>query len=243
MLAGFGALRLTNGDTTKGGSNGDNQTGAVVSNFTFPSNQGLQVTFTTVTYGGDGDNGTGADGISFFLADGSKSPSVGGLGGSLGYSCSNTNSQYEGVVGGYLGVGIDEYGNFSNPGDNTATGPGFKAGRISVRGAGDITWASLHALDPTHYPSGLTADQQTAAVKSTCKSGKIMDYSFTSKNGPSGNRNLRHRCSTTRCCSTAPRTATCRRVFPSRTSRASTCLCEARPRPSPTACRSRRTAC
>jgi type IV pilus assembly protein PilY1 len=176
---GSGALRLTNGDTTKGGSNGDNQTGAVVSNFTFPTNEGLQVTFTTVTYGGDGDNGTGADGISFFLADGSKDPSVGGLGGSLGYSCSNVNSQYEGVVGGYLGIGIDEYGNFSNPGDNTSTGPGFKAGRISARGAGDITWASLHALDPTHYPSALTGDQQIAAVKATCKSGKVMDYSVT----------------------------------------------------------------
>ncbi len=176
---GSGALRLTNGDTIKGGSNGDNQTGAVVSNFTFPSNQGLQVTFTTVTYGGDGDNGTGADGISFFLADGSKAPSVGGLGGSLGYSCSNVNGQYEGVIGGYLGIGIDEYGNFSNPSDNTATGPGFKAGRISVRGAGNITWASLNALDPVHYPSGLTSAQQTAAVKATCKSGKVMDYSIT----------------------------------------------------------------
>lgn len=176
---GSGALRLTNGDTTKGGSNGDNQTGAVVSNFTFPTNQGLQVTFTTVTYGGDGDNGTGADGISFFLADGAQAPSVGGLGGSLGYSCSNVNGQYEGVVGGYLGVGIDEYGNFSNPSDNTATGPGFKASRISVRGAGNITWASLNALDPVHYPSSLTSDQQTAAVKATCKSGKVMDYSIT----------------------------------------------------------------
>ncbi|MGJ7528324.1 PilC/PilY family type IV pilus protein [Variovorax sp. GB1P17] len=196
---GSGALRLTNGDTQNGGSNGDNQTGAVVANKPFYTNQGLQVTFTTVTYGGDGNNGTGADGISFFLADGAKAPSVGGLGGSLGYSCSNTNSRYEGVVGGYLGIGIDEYGNFSNPGDNTATGPGFKAGRISVRGAGNITWASLNALDPVHYPSSLSSDQQTAAVKATCKSGVVMDYSTTTTTtckkgkctttttGPSGN--------------------------------------------------------
>ncbi|MGJ7493743.1 PilC/PilY family type IV pilus protein [Variovorax sp. RT4R15] len=190
---GSGALRLTNGDTTNGGSNGDNQTGAVVSNFTFPTNQGLQVTFTTATYGGDGNNGTGADGISFFLADGSQAPSVGGLGGSLGYSCSNVNSQYEGVVGGYLGVGIDEYGNFSNPADNTSTGPGFKAGRISLRGAGNITWASLNALDPVHYPSTLTASQQTAAVKATCQSGKVMDYSITTTTTCKNNNN----CSTT----------------------------------------------
>jgi len=37
---GQGALRLTNGDTGTG-SNGNNQTGAVVSNFTFPTTEGL----------------------------------------------------------------------------------------------------------------------------------------------------------------------------------------------------------
>ena len=188
---GFGALRLTNGDITNGGSNGDNQTGAVVGTKTFPTNQGLQVTFTTVTYGGDGNNGTGADGISFFLSDGKYAPSVGGLGGSLGYSCSNVNAQYDGVVGGYLGIGIDEYGNFSNPGDNTNSGPGFKAGRISVRGAGNINWASLSAMDPVHYPPGtiLTPDQQKAAVQNTCKTGKVMDYSVTTKTKCDSNGN------------------------------------------------------
>ena len=91
---GQGALRLTNGDTVSNGSNGNNQNGAVVSNFTFPTNQGVQVTFTTVTYGGNGysnnaNQSSGADGISFFLSDGSQPATVGGLGGSLGYSCSN----------------------------------------------------------------------------------------------------------------------------------------------------------
>ena len=71
-----------------------NQFGNIVSNFTFPSNQGLQVTFTTYTYGGDagGNPGNGADGISFFLMDGSVSPNIGAIGGSLGYSCSNVNN-------------------------------------------------------------------------------------------------------------------------------------------------------
>ena len=172
---GRGALRLTNGDFAAGGNNGDNQTGAVVSDFRFPTNEGLQVTFTTVTYGGDGLNGTGADGISFYLMDGDKQPSVGGLGGSLGYSCSNVNSQYDGVAGGYIGIGIDEYGNFSNPRDNTSTGPGFAAGRISVRGAGDTNWASLNARFPTYYLSGLA--DKAKAVRDTCKSGVAMDFS------------------------------------------------------------------
>ncbi len=175
--AGSGALRLTNGDTQNGGSNGDNQTGAIVSNFTFPTTQGLQVTFTTATYGGDG--GTGADGISFFLSDGSQAPSVGGLGGSLGYSCSNVNGSYNGVVGAYIGVGIDEYGNFSNRNDNTSSGPGFQAGRISLRGAGSTAFASLSTSPATsaYYPTTLNASDQQSAVQNTCRTGTIWNYS------------------------------------------------------------------
>jgi len=174
---GQGALRLTNGDTRIGGSNGDDQTGAVVSNFTFPTDEGLQVTFTSVTYGGDGLSRHGADGISFFLMDGSKPPSVGALGGSLGYSCSNVNSRYDGVTGGYLGIGIDEYGNFSNPDDNTDTGPGFRGGRISMRGAGDTAWVSLNTRYPAYYPSTLGSWERSVAVKSTCRTGYAWNYS------------------------------------------------------------------
>lgn len=116
--AGYGALRLTPAQ--------NNQTGAILSNFTFPSNQGLQVTFTTYTYGGsaDGTAKNGADGISFLLTDGTATmPTVaGGLGGSMGYSCSNGNSTYDGLANAYLGLGVDEYGNFLNSGDNTSSG-------------------------------------------------------------------------------------------------------------------------
>jgi len=183
---GTGALRLTNGDVKYNGSNGDGQTGAVVSNFTFPTNQGLQVTFTTVTYGGDGDNNTGADGISFFLSDGAQSPTVGAQGGSLGYSCSNTNDTFDGVIGGYIGIGIDEYGNFANPGDNTNSGPGsngtptganFKAGRISLRGAGNTAYSWLSSRYSTLYPSSLSASNQKDAVHNTCKTGSLWNYS------------------------------------------------------------------
>ena len=197
----FGALRLTNG-AVDSGSGGTNQTGAVVSQFTFPNTEGIQVTWTSVSYGGNNYNGTGADGISFFLADagvvnaanpnGSNAPSVGALGGSLGYSCSNGNGTYDGVVFGYLGVGIDEFGNFANPGDNTDTGPGdnstptgpdFLAGRIAVRGYGYTSWAGLsstYLADGTtanpyarYYRSGSHAD----AIHKTCKDGYAYNYS------------------------------------------------------------------
>ncbi|MGH8314728.1 MAG: pilus assembly protein PilY, partial [Steroidobacterales bacterium] len=93
---GNGALRFTNGNNSGSGfANGYNQAGGVISDFTFPSGQGLQITFTTMTYRGNsgGAGGDGADGISFFLMDGIYSPyDLGAFGGSLGYTCSNTNN-------------------------------------------------------------------------------------------------------------------------------------------------------
>lgn len=159
--AGNGALRLT--DTV------NNEHGAIVSNFTFPSSSGIQVTFTTYTYGG-----TGADGINFFLADGSASPTIGGTGGSLGYTCSNVNSGFNGVIGGYIGLGIDEFGNYLNPGDNTVTGPGFQAGRIGLRGSGNVNWTWLSANYPSLYPPSITSlSTQQTAVQTTCKKGLL----------------------------------------------------------------------
>ncbi len=183
---GSGALRLTNG-----GSQGGNETGSIVSNWTFPSNQGLQVTFTTYTYGGNSycassGNCPGADGIGFYLVDGSRNPSIGAFGGSLGYSCAQGKDPADGMAGGYLGLGIDEYGNFSNPGDNTATGPGFSTNYIGLRGNGDVNWAWLNANYPNYYPSSLTTTYDAnnnntpfslEAVQNTCRSGNLWDYS------------------------------------------------------------------
>jgi type IV pilus assembly protein PilY1 len=165
---GSGALRFTN--------NSNYQTGAIISNFTFPSSSGIAVTFATITYGG-----SGADGMTFFLMDGSKAPTPGASGGSLGYSCSNANPIYNGVVGAYIGLGIDEYGNFLNSGDNTATGNGFQAGRIGLRGAGSIAWSWLNSTYPSYYPSSFTAAQQKTAVWNACKTGYIVDTSGVNK--------------------------------------------------------------
>ena len=180
---GFGALRFTDWFS---------QNGAVVSNFTFPANQGVSATFTTVTYQGDkgGLGGDGADGISFFLMDGSLAApsSIGSWGGSLGYSCSNANTPYQGLIGAYVGLGIDEYGNFLNAGDNTATSGSTVNGntqvpnRIGLRGAGNIAWPWLNKNYSNYYPSTLTsASDQAAAVQNTCKSGYLWDYSSYAK--------------------------------------------------------------
>ena len=176
-LDGFGALRLSNGDTAAG-SNGNNQTGSIVSNFTFGTADGIQVTWTSVSYGGNNYNGTGADGTVFFLSDGTIPATIGAFGGSLGYSCANGKNPSDGVIGGYIGVGIDEFGNFSNPGDNTDTGPGFHPGRIGVRGAGFTAWDWL--TNSATYGKYYKGAANATAVQKTCASGYAYNYSGAS---------------------------------------------------------------
>lgn len=189
---GQGALRLTNG-APDSGVNGNNQTGAVYAKDTFPSNAGIDITFKTVTYGGNGYNNgsinSGADGISFFLADADQvtkvdaSTKIGSFGGSLGYSCANGKPDgSDGLYGAYIGLGIDEFGNFSNSGDNTNTGPGFSWNRVTLRGAGNINWKWLSENKAEYYPSGIldTFALQNEAVMQTCKTGKL--YKYTKNN-------------------------------------------------------------
>jgi type IV pilus assembly protein PilY1 len=152
---GSGALRFTNGCANGNCYYGQN--GAIISVNPFPSNQGLQITFTTYTYGGDNQGGHGADGIGFYLLNGDQAPNIGSWGGSLGYSCSNTNYPYNGMAGAYLGLGIDEYGNFLNQRDNTSTGYGYQPGRIGLRGYGNINLATLQRIDPSATSSDVQA--------------------------------------------------------------------------------------
>ena len=185
VSAGGGALRFTDWLS---------QTGAILSNFSYtlsgPSAQNLQVSFTTVTYEGDSGGGAsdGADGMSFFLQDATYPADVGAFGGSLAYTCTNVNNNgtlrgngrtrgYDGLQGGFVGLGIDEYGNFLNQGDNTATGYGYVPMRIGLRGPGSTTWSWLSTNYPNYYPSSLSNAQAAAAVQNTCKTGYVWDYS------------------------------------------------------------------
>ena len=190
-----GALRFTNGCISSGcGSGGYNQFGAIVSGSTFGSTSGVQVTFKTVTYRGDsgGSGSDGADGISFFLMDGSVAPNVGSYGGSLAYTCSLNNSKYgyNGMIGGYIGLGIDEYGNYlngtsntlgetvnyTNGPDNTASGGTYQPNRIGMRGAGNVNWTWLNANYPSYYPTSLSTSNRNSAVQNTCKTGTLWNY-------------------------------------------------------------------
>ena len=128
---GSGKLRLT---SSRAGLEG-----GIFASTSVPTSQGLDVTFNSYQYGGS----FGADGIAFVLAAvdpaNPVTPSViGQSGGSLGYSVQGTQP---GLTHGYLGVGIDPFGNYSNKFEGTGcTDPANIAqrmpGQVVVRGPG-----------------------------------------------------------------------------------------------------------
>ncbi|MEN2401968.1 hypothetical protein GKZ90_0019420, partial [Flavobacterium sp. MC2016-06] len=120
-----GYLRLTN--------QSNYQKGFIWSDQMFSPTYGMSVSFEYYTYGG---GGSGGDGIAFILFDATASPvTVGEFGGSLGYAQSTTQS---GFSKGYLGIGIDEYGNFSTSEDGRSGGSTtLSPSSVTLRGQGN----------------------------------------------------------------------------------------------------------
>jgi hypothetical protein len=115
--AGRGVLRLT--------GNRRNESGYVLYTQPLPTADGLRVAFDMYQYHTTSRNG--ADGIGFVLVDGSQSPRRSGdFGGFLGY---------KGLVGAYLGIGLDEFGNFANSALWRSGSDGRIPNSIVIRGA------------------------------------------------------------------------------------------------------------
>ena len=115
---GSGWLRLTTALNSQQGL-------ALYTGGSFPSSQGVTVEFDYINWGGNG-----ADGTAFFLYDATTSMAGAQPGASLGYCNGN---------GGYLGIGLDEFGNFSAEGTagfcpTSGTSPGSTADRLVLRG-------------------------------------------------------------------------------------------------------------
>lgn len=145
---GSGALRLTN--------NTEGQGSFVIYNKPLNAASGLSVEFDLYAYGG-----SSADGISFFLIDGTQSPTTGGaVGRSLGYSSDSATSA-AGIVGGYLGVGFDEFGNFSTS-EAGAGGIGARSQSIAVRGRAGLNYPLLESVS---LADGNRIDNPTATSR------------------------------------------------------------------------------
>ncbi|MGY3866716.1 DUF6701 domain-containing protein [Aeromonas bivalvium] len=78
--------------------------------------------------------GNGADGMAVVLSDARVTPQPGAFGGPLGYGF---KPDVNGFAGGWLGVGIDEYGNFS--GEGGIVNKGRRKQSVAVRGSGSGT--------------------------------------------------------------------------------------------------------
>ncbi|MDO8206409.1 MAG: hypothetical protein Q7T38_01155 [Gallionella sp.] len=150
--AGNGRLRLT--DATA------NVATLAVLQRQFPgAGNKIVVDFDHFAYGGNG-----ADGIAVVLSDAAVLPAPGSYGGSLGYANRSTPAVVDGFAGGWLGVGIDEYGNFSNPIEGRSGGPGLMLDSVSVRGSGSAqTGYAFHTGTATLNPQ---VDNNGAAAPS-----------------------------------------------------------------------------
>jgi len=96
----------------------------------------VQVVFQHYAY----PNSGGADGIVTIFSDAKVNPVAGGSGGSLGYAQYSGN--IAGFAGGWLGVGLDEYGNFSSASENRYQGPGQQPNSVTIRGPSNSFYSS-----------------------------------------------------------------------------------------------------
>lgn len=148
-----GVLRLTEAQLE--------QTGYIYIDIPFSPAYGIKSSFEYFMYGG-----TGADGLTVFLFDADvQNFKPGGFGGSFGYAQRNSTP---GMTGGYLGIGFDSFGNFSNSSESKIGGfPGpsnrLYPNSISLRknGSGLNGYefvAGKMTLDPPTGPLGLSLE-------------------------------------------------------------------------------------
>ncbi|OCH19129.1 DUF6701 domain-containing protein [Aliivibrio sp. 1S128] len=92
----------------------------------------IEIEFDYMAYG----SGTGADGLAVVFSDAEVTPQPGAFGGPLGYGFKKAESA-PGFAGGWVGIGLDEYGNYSKEGGTrNKTSGGTTAQSVVLRGSG-----------------------------------------------------------------------------------------------------------
>jgi hypothetical protein len=223
---GQGVLRLT--------TRTNSLAAMVVSTSSVSTAGGLQITFSDYAY-----PSPAADGVVLFLADGAGAvpKSVGQNGGALGYASGATTS---GIPGAYLGIGLDEFGNFSASSEGRQGGPGRVPETIAIRGAAGIGYAYLGgAQNAEHQPASLpfTLDQTSTSrpangrtIRATLSAAGDLDVGGGGAGGRGGGAGARPATSTGRSIATMATAS-------SRTTR-STSSASPVSRPSPSRCTS-----
>jgi MSHA biogenesis protein MshQ len=140
--AGTGFLRLTE-------NSGGNAKLAVAPSLFPASGNYISAEFSHYAYAGT--TSPGADGLAVVLSDAAITPVAGASGGSLGYAY--------GFAGGWLGVGLDEYGNYQT----FLGGPGFRAQSVAARGPGQGSNGYRWIAGTGSYPGGLGIDNVGSA--------------------------------------------------------------------------------
>lgn len=195
----------------------NNQFGAIyINNKQFSSQNGIKIEFEYGMYGG-----TGADGLSVFLFDASiASPVVGANGAGLGYGYNRAHNTFAanrqtGLSGGYLGIGLDAFGNFKRQvyqGDQRSNGvqAAFtqNGSQVTLRGKrGTLNLTNGLGLGYTGFPTLIT--QSTLASAGTASATiNPATGAYTTGGGLAANFNLR-----TTTFSTTPSNADYRKAF------------------------------
>jgi len=150
---GTGWLRLTENVTNQ-------STYALLDSSIFSVNAQIQIEMEYAFW-----NGTGADGISFFLIDAATNEATfqpGSYGGSMGYAQRTGES---GMPGAYLGFAFDNWGNFANPTEGRNGGVGFRPNSVTVRGpeSSNYEFIATSGTLPTQmdFPSYTTRPDQS----------------------------------------------------------------------------------